>query len=134
MVKVRNFPGRNVADMRHNLIPLIREKPRHLIIHAGTNDTKKMTSREILDQLLIFKKFVSKQVPDFIISTPTVRSDDGKAGLTVTQLTSHLRQLKTDNVDNINITSQHIGIKGLHLDFSGTTQLVKNFSNIIKKI
>ena len=98
----------NVEDMRHNLIPLIRKKPSHLIIHAGTNDAKKFTSREILDQLLNFKKFVSEQVPDckVIISTPTVRSDDGKAGLKVSQLTltNHLYQLKTDIVDNTNIT------------------------------
>ena len=136
VVKVRNFPGANVEDMRYNLIPLIRKKPSHLIIHAGTNDAKKFTSREILDQLLNLKKFVSEQVPDFkvIISTPTVRSDDGKVGLTVSQLTSHLRQLKTDIVDNTNITSRHIGIKGLHLNFFGTTQLAKNFANIIKKI
>ena len=136
VVKVRNFPGVNVEDMRHNLIPLIRKKPSHLIIHAGTNDAKNFTSREILDQLLNLKKFVSEQVPDckVIISTPTVRSDDGKAGLTVSQLTNHLRQLKTDIVDNTNITSRHIGIKGLHLNFSGTTQLAKNFANIIKKI
>ena len=83
VVKVRNFPGANVEDMRHNVIPLIRKKPSHLIIHAGTNDAKKFTSREILDQLLNLKKFVSEQVPDckVIISTPTVRSDDGKARL-----------------------------------------------------
>ena len=45
MVKVRNFPGANVEDMPHNLTPLIRKKPSHLIIHAGTNDAKKFTSR-----------------------------------------------------------------------------------------
>ena len=112
VVKVRNFPGANVEYMRHNLIPLIRKKPSHLIIHVGTNDVKKFTSREILDQLLNLKKFVSEQVPDckVIISTPTVRSDDRKAGLTVSQLTNHLRQLKTDIVDSTNITSRPIGI------------------------
>ena len=82
-----------------------------------------------------FKKAVSEQVPDckVIISTPTVKSDDGKAGLTVSQLTNHLRQLKTDIGDNTNITSQHIEIKGLHLNFFGVTQLAKNFANVIKK-
>ena len=64
VVKVRNFPGANVEDMRHNLVPLVRKKPSHLIIHAGTNDAKKFTSTEILDQLLNLKKFVSEQVPD----------------------------------------------------------------------
>ena len=89
-----------------------------------------------MNQLLNLKKFVIEQVPDckVIISAPTVRSDDGKAGLMVSQLTNHLRQLKTDIVDNTNATSRHIGIKGLHLNFSGTTQLAKNFANVIKKI
>ena len=82
-----------------------------------------------MDQLL-------KQVPDceVIISTLIVRSDDGKAALTVSQLTNRLRQLKTDVVGNINMNSRHTGIKGLHLNFPGTTQLAKNFENVIKKI
>ena len=135
MVKVQIFPDANVEDMRHNLMPIIRKKPSHLIIHAGANDAKRFTSREILNQLLNLKKFVSEPVPDckVIISTPAVRSDDGKAGLTVSQLTNHLHQLKTDIVDNTNITSRHIGIKGLHLNFSGTTQLAKDFANVFKK-
>ena len=96
--------------MWHNLMPLIRKKPSHLIIHAGTNDAKRFASREILYRLLNLKNFVSEQVSycKVIISAPTVRSDDGKVGLTVSQLTNHLRQLKTDIIDNTNITSQHI--------------------------
>ena len=116
-------------------MPIIRKKPSHLIIHIGTNDAKRFSSREILDQLLNLKKNVSEQVPHckVIISTPTVRSDHGKAGLTVNQLTKHLPQLKTGIVGNTNITSRHIEIKGLHLIFSRTTQLAKNLANIIKK-
>ena len=124
MVKVRNFPGANVEDMRHNLMPLFRKKPSHWIIHAGTNDAKRFTSREILDKLLNLKEFFHEQVPEckITISTPMVRSDHGNAGLKVSQLTNHPRQLKTDIVDNTNITIQHIGIKGLHLNFSRATQ------------
>ena len=58
VVKVQNFSGTNVEDMWHNLILIIRKKPSHLIIHAGTNDTKRFTSREILDQLLNSKKLL----------------------------------------------------------------------------
>ena len=39
-VKARNFPGANVEDIQHNLMPIIRKKPRYLIIHAGTIDAK----------------------------------------------------------------------------------------------
>ena len=65
-----------------------------------------MTPKDSL-QLLNFKKFVSEQVPHFkvLISTPTLRSHDGKAALTVSQLTNHLRHLKIDIVDNTTITS-----------------------------
>ena len=135
MIKVQILPGANMEDMQHNLIPIIRKKPSHLIVHAGANDAERFTSREILNRLLNLNKFFSEQVPHckVIISTPTVRSDDGKTGLTVSQLTNHLHQLKTDIVDNTNITSRHIGIKGLYLNFSGTTQLAKDFANVIKK-
>ena len=96
VVEFRNFPGANVNDMPHKFIPIIRKKPSYLIIHAGTNNGKRFTSTEILDQLLNLKKFLSEQVPDckVIISSPTVRSDDGKAGLTVSQLTNNLRKEK----------------------------------------
>ena len=106
-------------------MPIIRKKSRHLIIHAGTNDAKRFTSGKILNQLLNLKKIVIEQVSGckVIISTPTVRSYDGEAGLTVSQLTNHLRRIKTYMVDNTNITSRHIGIKELHLNSSGTTQM-----------
>ena len=111
VVKVWHFSGANVEDMRHNLMPIIKKKPSHLIIHAGTNDAKDFAWTEILDQLLNFEKLVCEQVPDFkaIIS---VRANDGKAELTVRRLAYHLRQLKTDLIDNTNITSQHTGFKG----------------------
>ena len=38
IVKVRNFRGTNVEDIRHNILSLISQKLSHLIIHAGTND------------------------------------------------------------------------------------------------
>ena len=116
-----------MEGMRHNHMPMIRKKPSHLIIHAGRNDAKRNAK---------FKKNVGEQVPDckVIISTPTVKADDEKAGITVSQLTNQLHELKTDIADNTDITSRHIGIKGVHLNFLGMTQLAKNFANVIKKI
>ena len=37
-VKVRHFPGSTVDDMNHHIVPVLRKKPSHLIIHVGTND------------------------------------------------------------------------------------------------
>ena len=72
------------------------KNPSRLNIHAGTNDAKRFTSRESLNQLLNLKKIVSEQVADckVLISTPTVRSDDGKARLTVSQLSKSSPSIK----------------------------------------
>ena len=80
VLKVRNFSGANVEEMLHNLMSIITNKPSHLIIHAGMNDVKRFPSREILDPLLNLESIVNQQVPDYkvIISTPTVRSAEGK--------------------------------------------------------
>ena len=37
-VKVRHFPGSTVDDMNHHIVPILRKKPSHLIIHVETND------------------------------------------------------------------------------------------------
>ena len=84
-VKVRKFPGATVDDLRHHALPIIRKQPKYLIIHAGTNDAVKFTSRDILNKLLQLKSFIQEKLPDaeITISTPTLRSDNGKTALTV---------------------------------------------------
>ena len=134
-VKVRNFPGATVADMERNLIPIIQKKPSNIILHVGTNDAKNLPSRTVLDNLLKLKTLVKDSFPTckVFISTPTLRTDDGKAQITVSQLTKHLLQLKIDTVSNNDINIRHLGSKGLHLNQSGSKLLSKNFLNAIEK-
>ena len=134
-VKVRNFPGATIEDMQHKLLSILERNPRRLILHVGTNNTESCTSREILDKLLKLKTFISEKCPQCqtILSTATIRSAKAKTNLAVRQLTNHLLQLKIDEVDNINITDRCIGRKWLHLNFSGTIQLAKDFVNFNKK-
>ena len=66
------------------------------------------------------------------ISTPTLRTNDGKAQITVSQLTKNLLQLNIDTTNN-NINVKHLGGKGLHLNQSGSKLLNKHFLNAIKK-
>ena len=122
MVKVRNFPGATIEDMQHNLVPILERNPCRLILHVGTNNAESCTSREILDKLLKLKTFISEKCPQCqtIFSTPTIRSDNAKTNLTVTQLTNYFLQLKIDVVDNRNITDRCTGRKGLHLNISVT--------------
>ena len=78
--------------MKHHVIPLLRKEPSFVIIHAETNDAPYLTSQKTLDNLLTFKSFTTDNLPNckVVISTPTLRTDDGKGVLTVSQLTNHL--------------------------------------------
>ena len=57
---------------------------------------------------------IEEKLPDaeIIISTPTLRSDNSKVGLTVRQLTNHLINLIIDILDNRNITGKHLIRRG----------------------
>ena len=134
-VKVRNFPGAIVPDMEHYLIPIIQKKSSNIILHVGTNDAKNLPSRTVLDNLLKLKALVRGSLPTcrVFISSPTLRTDDGKAQITVRQLTKHLLQLKIDMINNNNINVRHLRGKGLHLNQSGSNLLCKNFVNAIQK-
>ena len=90
-----NFQGATVDDMKHHATPLLRREPSFVIIHASTNDAPYSTSRKILDYLLKLKFFITENLPNckVVISIPTLHTDDGKAVLTLSQLTNHFLQL-----------------------------------------
>ena len=98
-VRIRKFPGATVDDLNYHVHPILRKKPKHIIIHIGTNDATHSTSREILDKLLKLKTLIKETLPEteVIFSTPTIRSDNGKAALTVTNLWDHLLDLNMDS-------------------------------------
>ena len=124
-----------MADMEHYLIPIIQKKPSNIILHVGTNDAKNIPSRIILDNLLKLKALVKDSLPTcrVFLSTPTLRTDDGKAQITVRQLTKHLLQLKIDAINNNKINVRYLGGKGLSLNQSDSNLLRKNFVNAIEK-
>ena len=133
-LKVHNFRDATLDDMKYHVIPIIRKEPSFAILHIGANDAAHTTSKEILDQILELKALIIKELPTcrVVISTPTVRSDDAKAALTVSQLTNKLLELNIETVDNRNINHRNLGQKGLHLNQSGTSRFAKNIFNIIK--
>ena len=88
-----------------------------------------------MDKLLNFKSLIQEKLIDckVFISTPALRSDNGKATLTANQLTNHLLQLNIDIVGNRNIISKRLSRKGLHLNESGSRHLAINFLERVKK-
>ena len=122
--------------MKHHIIPLLRKKTSFVKIHAGTNDAPYLTSRKILGNLLMLKSFITDNLPNckFVISTPTLHTDDGKAALTVSQLINHFLRLDIDIIDNRNINAKNLGNEGLHLNPTGTSHLAKSHLFVLEKI
>ena len=131
-IRTRKFSGATVDDRNYHVHPILHKKPKHIFAHIGTNDATRSTSREILDKLLNLKTLIKEALAETEItfSTPTIRSDNGKAVLTVRNLCDQLLDLNMDILDNRNITSNRLGRKGLHLNKVGSTRLAKN--NIYK--
>ena len=55
------------------IISVIHKKPLSIILHVVTEVVKNSLSREILDSILKLKAFVTENLPNSIMSTPTLR-------------------------------------------------------------
>ena len=129
LVKVKRFSSSTVDDLSHHIIPIIQKKSTNMIMHIGANDAPSSTSREIPDNLLKLISLVNEKLPHckVCLSTPTLRTNNGKAFLTVSRLVNHLLNLNIDVIDDRNIKTRHLSRKGLHLNDSGSKLLARNF-------
>ena len=135
-VRIRKFHGATVNYLSYYLHPIRSKKPKHIIVHQGTNYANCSTSREILGKLLKMKTLFKEALPETTgtFSTPTIRSDNGDtAAITVKNLCDLLLDLNMDILDNRNITSKRLGCKGLHLNKVGSTCLAKNIVDKLRK-
>ena len=116
-------------------MPIIAKRPDYLILHVGTNHATTNTSRKIMEDLLMLKCNILKQLPNcrVIVSKPIIRIDHGKANLTLRNVNKNLETLNLECIKNSNISAQHLGQKGLHLNSKGTGGLAINFLNHIRK-
>ena len=85
-------------DLNYHVHPVLCKKLKDIIIHSGTNDATRLTSREVLEKLLKLKTLIKETLleTEVTFSTPTIRSDNGKAALTVRNLCDHLLDLNMD--------------------------------------
>lgn len=60
-----------------------------------------------------------------------MKTDHGKATLTVNKLAKNILQLKLDIVDDDNINGRHFRTNGLHVNLQGTSRLSMNFLGIM---
>ena len=62
------------------------------------------------------------------------RVDDGKAGFTISKLNDLLEEMDIPIVKNSNITVNHLGSKGLHLNPHGIARFAMNLKASIRKL
>ena len=55
VLKVRDFRGATIGDLKHHLVSLLKKKAEQIILHIGTNDAVSKTSGQIVDELLQLK-------------------------------------------------------------------------------
>ena len=133
-VKVFYFLDARIEDLNHYIVPIIKNKPDYLILHVGTNHATTNSSRKVVDDLLMLKTNISKQLPNcrIVLSKLKIRHDHGKANLTIRNVNKHLENLELECIDNSNINAEHLGQKRLHLDPKGKGRLALNFLKVLK--
>ena len=131
-VKVFHFSGTRIEDLNYYIVSIIKIKPDHLILHVRTNGVTTNSSRKIVDDLLILRTTISKQLPNCRIglSKPIIRPDHGKANLTI-NVNKHLENLELECNDNIG--AEHLGQEGLQLNPKGKGRLALNFLKQLRK-
>ena len=136
MVKVRDFRGATIDDLKHHLVPLLKKKAEHIILHIGTNDAVSKTSRQILDELLQLKQHIINTLPTcrVIVSRIMIRTDNGKAALTLSNFNKLFAQFEVDFINHVNIKEVHLGRKGLYLNKKGKDRLELNFLQNLRKL
>ena len=109
-VKVFHFSGARIEDTNQYITPIVKKQPGYLILHVGTNDATNNTSKKIVDDLIILKSNISKQLPSckIVLSKPIIRHDDGKGNLTIRNVNKHLSALHSECIENDNISPQHL--------------------------
>ena len=114
-VKVFHFSGARIEDINLCIIPIIKKQPDYLILDVRTKVTTTNTSKKIVDDLLTLKSNISKQLPScrIVLSKPIIRHDNGKANLTILNVNKHLSAIQSECIENDNISTQHLGWKGL---------------------
>ena len=134
-VKVFYFSGARINDMNHHLMPIIAKRPNYLILHIGAHAARTNTSRKIIDNLLMLKCNLFKQLTScrIIVCKPTLQINHRKANGRLRNVNKHLETLNVVCIENCNISAQHLGQKELHLNSNGKGKLALYFLNHIWK-
>ena len=89
IVKVQDFRGATIDDLKYRLVLLLKKKSEHIILRIGTNYAVSKTSRQILDELVQLKQYIAN-TGRLIAFRPTIRIDNSKAAITLSNFNKYL--------------------------------------------
>ena len=135
-VRVQCHGGCTIRCLYSHLPNVISSKPEYILLHIGSNDCSNKTSDEVLNEMKKLLHHLKLLLPlcIIILSLPLVRSDNKTAAAVQKNLNVKMRKLFYPFLDNSNITHDHLGKKGLHLNGHGTKKMARNIICLIKRL
>ena len=137
-IYVKAFPGADIADMTHYVLPTAKRDPDAIILHCGTNSLQKHDDpTEVAQELAKLACSLKNERNAVVISSIICRSDDQREK--VDKVNEALYTLCQEHslalIENSNIQEEHLSTRGrfpgLHLNDAGNQIL---FSNIVNTI
>ena len=135
---MKAFPGADIADMTHYVLPTAKRDPDAIILHCGTNSLQKHDDpTEVAQELAKLACSLKNERNAVVISSIVCRSDDQREK--VDKVNEALYTLCQEHslalIDNSNIQEEHLSTRGrfpgLHLNDTGNQILFNNIVNTI---
>ena len=135
-VKVSSHPGATTDDFIDYIRPTVRKKPNLRIIHSGTNDIQNNvnTLQKIRKVISSIKEYDTDDNIKIALPSMIHRSEhdfEDKINETNRSLENLCKGKGMIFINNSNIDSTFLNRSKLHLNKSGTSLLIKNFSKVV---
>ena len=138
---MRSFSGATTTDLEDYPKPLLRKKPVKIILVVGTNDIQHRPVADILKNIKRLTENILESLPDChnviseIIKRQMKNFNENQAIATkIAEFNKSLKSMKVDVLQQQNILFDHLGMKSLHLNAQGNSQLTKNLNEKIRCI
>ncbi|CAB3987388.1 Scavenger receptor cysteine-rich type 1 M130 [Paramuricea clavata] len=137
-ISIKTFPGAGVDEMTHYVKPTLQKKPKHIILHIGTNDLQTKSPDALIKAVTKLGEAITQEISgiELTLSEVITRTDDLQLADKVNIYNNKLDNLCTERnwgfITHKSITKTHLNSYGLHLNQRGTTALARNIKQFLK--
>ena len=135
--KCYTFPGATADDMIDFAKPIARRKPKKIVLHVGTNNTRADTPDQIANKISTIAENIGKVSPGTSIAISGIihREDDRSLNVKIDKVNFLLSKSCSQNswgyIDNRDIKKDCLNRGGLHLNRKGIFSLESSFKIFI---